>query len=91
MLPVILSSSPLVRIGPIIKRAEMNWELMSPGISICPPDNWLPLMRSGGYPSSPRYVMSAPNCRKAFTSTPMGRCFILSVPVRVCSPGVTDR
>ena len=31
--------------------------------------------------------MSAPNCRKAFTRMPMGRCFMRSVPVRIVAHG----
>ena len=48
-------------------------------------------MHNGGKPSLSVYSMSAPNSRRALTSTWMGRCFIRSVPVMMRLPGVTER
>ena len=35
--------------------------------------------------------MLAPRYLRASTSTLIGLCFMRSVPVSICSPGVTDR
>ena len=87
--PVICSSRPFFKTGPIISKAEINCELTFPGISRCPPFRAFPFMRSGGKPSSPTYSMSAPKYLRASTRIPIGRCFILSVPVITCSPSFT--
>ena len=81
MSPSSRSVSPLRSMGPIISSAEINCELTLPAISSSPPSNCLPLMWSGGKPSLPAYLMSAPSCRSASTRILMGRCFMRSVPV----------
>ena len=89
--PVRLSVSPLRITGPIINRAEIYCELTFPCISSVPPSISPPVIRSGGKPSSPTYSMFAPRRRRAFTSTPIGRWHIRSVPVMTCVPGRTER
>lgn len=89
--PVSRSFSPFFIAGPIISKADMYWLLTSPGISNMPPSRVSPVIRSGGKPSSSVYSICAPSLRRASTSTRMGRCFMRSVPVMTCSPGVTLR
>ena len=83
--------SPFVKTGAIINKAEIYWELTLPGRLIVSFLNSRPVMRNGGKPSLATYSISAPNSRKALTSTCIGRCCIRSVPVMIRAPGVTDK
>ena len=91
MWPTRFSVKPSKSMGPIMSNALTYWLLTSAGSESVPPTSLLPEMRSGGKPSSPTYSTSAPSERKASTRIPMGRCFMRSVPVMTCVPGVTQR
>ena len=84
-----LKVNPFSKDGPIINSAEMYCELTLPGRLIWFFCKVVPWMRSGGKPSLEVYSMSAPNSRRALTSTWIGRCCIRWVPVMIRFPGVT--
>lgn len=71
--PVNRMVSPFVKTGAIINKAEIYWELTLPGRLIVSFLNSRPVMRNGGKPSLATYSISAPNSRKALTST----CIVL--------------
>ena len=56
--------------GATSNRAEINWELTSPGISVSPPLSVPPLTVTGG--NSPEAAQSTPRRLSACTSTPTG-------------------
>ena len=53
--------NPLFNVGAINKSDDINWELMSAGISTTPPVNDFPTILNGAYPSSSKYWISAPS------------------------------
>ena len=87
MWPASVRESPSRITGAIMRSAEMYCDEILASTVREPPASSPPLMRKGGKPSSPTYSISAPNCRRASTSTPMGRCSIRSDPVSTRSPG----
>ena len=46
------NSNPSSKTGATINKADIYCELIFPAISMCPPFNFLPIIRSGGNPSS---------------------------------------
>ena len=78
--PERLTVSPCSIRGAAMSSAETNCDDTVASTVTSPPLRRLPLTRSGGYPSRPRYSISAPQAFKAVTSGSIGRSAMRPLP-----------